>query len=168
MAVRRHLGLDPGLTCTGWGIIDVDGNRISHVANGEIAPPAKLPDADRLHRIYVDLGLMLARHRPDEAGVEAIFVSRNPGAALKLGMARGVALLAVAEAGVPLAEYAARLVKKSVVGTGAAEKSQVQAMVRRLLPGVAVEGGDAADALAVAICHAHHAASLRARERVAS
>ncbi|MSP82819.1 MAG: crossover junction endodeoxyribonuclease RuvC [Alphaproteobacteria bacterium] len=157
MAVSRHLGLDPGLICTGWGIIDVDGNRISHVANGEIAPPPKQDDALRLRSIYQGLGEVLASHRPDQAGVEAIFVSRNPGSALKLGMARGVAMLAVAAAGIPLSEYAARLVKKAVVGNGNAEKSQVQAMVRRLLPGVEIAGDDAADALAIAICHAHHA-----------
>jgi crossover junction endodeoxyribonuclease RuvC len=168
MGAARHLGLDPGLVCTGWGIIDVDGNRIRHVANGEIAPPPRLEDAERLRRIYRGLGEVLAAHRPEQAGVEAIFVSRNAGAALKLGMARGVAMLAVADAGVPIAEYAARLVKKAVVGNGGAEKEQVQAMVRRLLPGVAIAGDDAADALAVAICHAHHAATLRARVGAAS
>lgn len=155
----RHLGLDPGLVTTGWGVVDVDGTRLTHVANGEISPDPKLPMAERLAALRLGLAGVLAQHRPDRVAVEEAFVSRNPGTALKLGMARGMALLAAAEAGVPVAEYAARLVKKAVVGNGGAEKSQVQTMVRHLLPAVQLAGDDAADALAVAICHAHHAAT---------
>ena len=155
----RHLGMDPGLVTTGWGVVDVDGTRLTHVANGEIAPDPKLPMAERLAALRAGLAAVLAQHRPDRAAVEEAFVARNPGTALKLGMARGMALLAAAEAGVPVAEYAARLVKKAVVGNGGAEKAQVQTMVRHLLPAVRLAGDDAADALAVAICHAHHAAT---------
>jgi len=161
----RHLGMDPGLVTTGWGIVDVDGTRLTHVANGEIAPDPTLPMAERLAALRAGLAAVLALHRPDRCAVEEAFVARNPGTALKLGMARGMALLAAAEAGVPVAEYAARLVKKAVVGNGGAEKAQVQTMVRHLLPAVRLAGDDAADALAVAICHAHHAGT---EDRVAA
>ncbi|MEA3009735.1 MAG: crossover junction endodeoxyribonuclease RuvC [Sphingomonadales bacterium] len=153
------LGLDPGLGCTGWGVIRADGNRLSHLANGQIRtdPKAQLPA--RLVELHGRLLAVLAEHRPDRAAVEEVFVNDNPQSTLKLGQARGVVLLAAAS--VPVGEYAARLVKKAIVGTGAAEKAQVHAMVQRLLPGVKIAGADAADALAVAITHAHHLATAR-------
>ena len=155
----RLLGIDPGLRHTGWGIIDVDGNRLSHVANGVIDPPVTSSMANRLKFIFGALNEVLAEHRPATAAVEETFVNKNPDTTLKLGLARGAALLAPALAGLEVHEYATRLVKKSVVGTGRADKGQVGMMVAVLLPGVAVAGEDAADALAVAICHAHHAAT---------
>jgi crossover junction endodeoxyribonuclease RuvC len=156
----RVLGLDPGLRHTGWGVIDVDGNRLTHVADGVASAPTDLPIGERLVVLFRQLGEVLERFRPDEAAVEETFVNRNPASTLKLGVARGVVLLAPAERGVPVAEYSTNLVKKSVVGAGHAEKAQVQLMVRRLLPGCAVVKADAADALAVAICHAHHSATM--------
>jgi crossover junction endodeoxyribonuclease RuvC len=151
------LGIDPGLGTTGWGIIAAVGNRLSHIANGQIATDPKAPLAERL--VVLDAGLtdVIALHAPEAAAVEEVFVNANPQSTLKLGQARGVCLLAAARGGMPVAEYAARLVKKAVVGTGGAEKAQVQAMLKILLPGAKVSGPDAADALAVAICHAHHA-----------
>ena len=153
------LGLDPGLGCTGWGVIRAEGNRLRHLANGQIRtdPKAQLPA--RLVELHGRLLAVLAEHRPDRAAVEEVFVNDNPQSTLKLGQARGVVLLAAAC--VPVGEYAARLVKKAIVGTGAAEKAQVHAMVQRLLPGVKIAGTDAADALAVAITHAHHLATAR-------
>ncbi len=153
------LGLDPGLGTTGWGVIAADGNRLSHVANGQIRtdPKAQLPT--RLVELHNRLLAVLAEHRPDHAAVEEVFINDNPQSTLKLGQARGVVLLAAAT--VPVGEYAARLVKKAIVGTGGAEKAQVHAMVQRLLPGVKIAGADAADALAVAITHAHHLATAR-------
>ena len=157
----RVLGLDPGLRHTGWGVIDVAGNRLSHVADGVVHAPLNLPLADRLVALFRQLTEVLERFRPDEAAVEESFVNKNPASTLRLGVARGVVLLAPAERGVPVSEYSANLIKKSVVGAGHAEKQQVQMMVRRLLPGCAIAEPDAADALAVAICHAHHAATAR-------
>lgn len=158
----RVLGLDPGLRHTGWGVIDVAGNRLSHVADGVVHAPTDMALAERLVALFRQLNTVLERFRPDEAAVEETFVNRNPTSTLRLGVARGVALLAPAERGVPVAEYSANMVKKSVVGAGHAEKEQVQLMVRRLLPGCAIAEPDAADALAVAICHAHHAGTMRA------
>jgi crossover junction endodeoxyribonuclease RuvC len=158
----RVLGLDPGLRHTGWGVIDVAGNRLSHVADGVVHAPTDLPLAERLVVLFRQLTAVLERFHPDEAAVEESFVNKNAASTLKLGVARGVVLLAPAERGVPVAEYSANLIKKSVVGAGHAEKAQVQMMVRRLLPGCAIVEADAADALAVAICHAHHVATLRA------
>ena len=149
------LGLDPGLQATGWGVIAVDGNRLRHIANGCVKSRSNDPMAMRLVQIYDALEAVIALHRPDSAAVEETFVNANPQSTLKLGQARGVVLLVAAKCGLPVAEYAARLVKKAVVGTGAAEKRQVQDMVARLLPGVVFDGPDAADALAVAITHAH-------------
>jgi crossover junction endodeoxyribonuclease RuvC len=157
----RVLGLDPGLRHTGWGVIDVAGNRLSYVADGVVHAPTDLPLADRLVALFRQLINIIERFRPDEAAVEETFVNKNAASTLKLGVARGVVLLAPAERGLPVAEYSANLVKKSVVGAGHAEKAQVQMMVRRLLPGCAVATPDAADALAVAICHAHHAGTAR-------
>ena len=149
------LGLDPSLTCTGWGIIAKSGNRLAHVANGQVRtdPSASLPD--RLVALDRELTAVIMAHRPDCAAVEEVFVNKNPQSTLKLGHARGVVLLAAARAGLPIAEYATRLVKKAIVGTGGAEKAQVQAMLKVLLPAAKVTGADAADALAVAIAHAH-------------
>lgn len=152
----RVLGLDPGLRNTGWGIIDVAGNRLRHVADGTVRSSAKAPLHERLVELYDGLATVIEDFSPDEAAVEETFVNKNPTSTLKLGMARGVVLLVPAKAGLQVAEYGANHVKKSVVGAGHADKTQVQAMVRMLLPGVAFSSPDAADALAVAICHAHH------------
>lgn len=149
------LGLDPSLSCTGWGIVAKSGNRLSHVANGQIPTDPKLPLAERLVVLDRELAEVILAHRPDQAAVEEVFVNKNPQSTLKLGQARGVCLLAAAKAGLPVHEYATRLVKKAIVGTGGADKAQVQAMLGVLLPGVKLAGADAADALAVAICHAH-------------
>ncbi|MBV9826768.1 MAG: crossover junction endodeoxyribonuclease RuvC [Alphaproteobacteria bacterium] len=158
----RVLGLDPGLRHTGWGVIDIAGNRLSHVADGVVHAPVDLSLAERLVRLFRQLGDVLERFHPDEAAVEETFVNKNPSSTLKLGVARGVVLLAPAERGLPVSEYSANMVKKSVVGAGHAEKEQVQLMVRRLLPGCLIAQADAADALAVAICHAHHSRTLAA------
>jgi crossover junction endodeoxyribonuclease RuvC len=157
----RILGLDPGLRHTGWGIIDVAGNRLTHVADGVAHAAVDQPLAGRLSVLFRQILAVLERFRPDEAAVEETFVNKNPASTLKLGVARGVVLLAPAERGLPVAEYSANMVKKSVVGAGHADKAQVQLMVRRLLPGCAIAEADAADALAVAICHAHQAGTLR-------
>jgi crossover junction endodeoxyribonuclease RuvC len=155
----RLLGLDPGLRFTGWGVIDVDGNRLRHIGDGVIATDSTAPVPERLKILHDALLELLQRLRPDEAAVEETYVNRNGAATLKLGYARGVALLAPALAGVTVTEYGAKSVKKAVVGTGGADKDQVEMMVRRLLPGALIRRADAADALAVAICHAHHRAS---------
>ena len=149
------IGLDPGLGTTGWGIVAKSGSRLSHIANGQIKTDPKAPLAERLVTLDRELADVILAHRPDSGAVEEVFVNTNPQSTLKLGQARGVCLLALARAGMPVAEYATRLVKKALVGTGGAEKAQVQAMLRVLLPGVKLAGPDAADALAVAICHAH-------------
>jgi len=157
----RLIGFDPGLSATGWGVIEVDGNRLSHVANGTIRPPTDGSTGARLAVLYAALVRVIEAHAPHEAAVEETFVNRNPASALKLGHARGVVLLAPAAAGLSVAEYPANLIKKSLVGAGHADKHQVAEMVRRLLPGARLASADAADALAVAICHAHHAATRR-------
>jgi crossover junction endodeoxyribonuclease RuvC len=159
------IGLDPGLACTGWGVIAAEGNRLSHIANGQVRTDAKMALAERLVRLEAALGEVIGAHAPAEAAAEEIFLNENPQSTLKLGQARGVVLFAAARRGLPVAEYAARLVKKAVVGTGGAEKTQVHAMVQRLLPGVKIAGADAADALAVAIAHAHHLSSASALTR---
>jgi crossover junction endodeoxyribonuclease RuvC len=155
----RVLGLDPGLRHTGWGVIDVAGNRLTHVADGVVHAATDQPLAVRLVSLFRQITAVLELYCPDEAAVEETFVNRNPASTLKLGVARGVVLLAPAERGLPVAEYSANLVKKAVVGAGHAEKSQVQLMVGRLLSGCDRSEPDAADALAVAICHAQHAAA---------
>ena len=157
--MARLLGIDPGLRFTGWGLVEADGTRLRHIADGIIATDSAESVPERLRALHHALALLLAQHRPDEAALEETYVNRNGAATLKLGYARGVALLAPALAGIPVAEYAALAVKRAVVGTGAAEKQQVQEMARRLLPGARISRADAADALAVAICHAHHRAS---------
>ena len=155
------LGLDPSLSCTGWGLIRAEGNRLTHLANGQLTTDASEPLPRRLAHLATMLDAVIADHSPTTAAAEEIFVNKNPQSTLKLAQARGVVLMTAARAGLDVAEYAARLVKKAVVGTGAAEKAQVHAMVQRLLPGVKIAGPDAADALAVAITHAHHLASAR-------
>jgi crossover junction endodeoxyribonuclease RuvC len=155
----RLLGIDPGLRFTGWGLIDVEGNRLRHVGDGVIATDKADSVPDRLKMLHDALMVLLTLHRPNEAAVEETYVNRNGTATLKLGYARGVALLTPALAGVPVSEYAAKTVKMAVVGTGGADKAQVSMMVNRLLPGATLRRADAADALAVAICHAHHRSS---------
>jgi len=156
----RIIGLDPGLQHTGWGIIDQDGSRLSFVAAGRISSVASQPLAERLVEIHTGLVAVLDAHQPDTAAVEETFVNKNPTSTLKLGVARGVALLTPALHKLKVYEYPANLIKKSVVGAGHAGKEQVQMMVRVLLPASQVESPDAADALAVAICHAHHMGTL--------
>jgi crossover junction endodeoxyribonuclease RuvC len=155
------IGLDPGLGCTGWGIIAAEGNRLSHIANGQVRTDPKQALAARLVRLDEALGEVIAAHAPAEAAIEEVFLNENPQSTLKLGQARGVVLLAAARRGLAVGEYAARLVKKAVVGTGGADKAQIHFMVQRLLPGAKLAGADAADALAVAITHAHHLATAR-------
>jgi crossover junction endodeoxyribonuclease RuvC len=157
----KILGLDPGLGTTGWGLIEAEGNRLAHVANGQIKTDAGAPLPRRLAALADQLEQLIADRRPDAAAVEEVFVNKNPQSTLKLGQARGVVLMCAARAGIDVGEYSPTLVKKAVVGTGGAEKAQVHAMVSRLLPGVKIAGPDAADALAVAITHAHHLATAR-------
>ena len=156
----RIIGLDPGLQHTGWGIIDQDGSRLSFVAAGRISTVASRPLAERLVEIHTGLVAVIDAHQPDAAAVEETFVNKNPTSTLKLGVARGVALLTPALHKLEVFEYPANLIKKSVVGAGHAGKEQVQMMVRVLLPASQAESPDAADALAVAICHAHHMGTL--------
>lgn len=158
----KLIGLDPGLGCTGWGVVSAEGSRLSHIANGQIRTDAKAPIAERLVALAEGLRAVLEDHAPDAAAIEEVFVNTNAQSTLKLGQARGALMLVLAEAGLPVGEYAARLVKKAVVGTGGADKKQIQAMVKVLLPGAEIAGADAADALAVAIAHSHHRASARA------
>lgn len=157
----RLLGLDPGLQHTGWGVIEADGSRLSFVACGVVNSTSTLPLAERLVQLHDGLREILDLHQPAEAAVEETFVNKNPVSTLKLGVARGVVLLTPALFGLKVAEYPANLIKKSVVGAGHAQKEQVQMMVRVLLPACSTESPDAADALAVAICHAHHRATLK-------
>jgi crossover junction endodeoxyribonuclease RuvC len=158
----RILGLDPGLGTTGWGLIEAEGNRLAHIANGQLKTDSAEPLPKRLSHLATQLDALIADHAPASAAVEEVFVNKNPQSTLKLGQARGVVIMVAARAGIDVGEYAARLVKKAVVGNGNAEKVQVHAMVARLLPGAKIAGPDAADALAVAITHAHHLASARA------
>lgn len=156
----RILGLDPGLRRTGWGVIEAQGNRLRHLANGTLATDERQDLPERLLALQRGLEEVIAAHRPDAAAVEETLANRNPASTLKLGMARGVALLVPAGAGLSVAQYLPMIVKKSVVGTGHAAKEQVAMMVARLLPGCDLASADAADALAVAICHAHRSATL--------
>ena len=155
----RLLGLDPGLRNTGWGIIEVSGNRLTAVADGVVRSDERRDLAQRLVQLYDGVAAVIRDHAPDEAAVEETFVNMNPSSTLKLGQARGVVLLAPARAGLAVAEYSPALVKKALVGTGRAAKEQIGLMVRLLLPGCLAATADAADALAVAICHAHHRAT---------
>jgi crossover junction endodeoxyribonuclease RuvC len=151
----RILGLDPGLRRTGWGVVAVEGARLTHVAHGVIAPDTDAPFADRLLHLFEAIGEVIAAHGPHEAAVEETFMNNNAASALKLGHARACALLAPAQAGLTVAEYGNSVIKKAVVGTGAADKGQVGFMIARLLPTAGKTTADAADALAVAIAHAH-------------
>lgn len=157
----RIIGLDPGLRATGWGVILAEGNRLRHLGHGTIRTNPDEDLAYRLRQVHDALTAVLAEWQPQTAAVEETFVNKNPSSTLKLGQVRGVILLAPAQIGLPVAEYAPNAVKKAVVGVGHAEKEQIHAMVRRLLPGIEVKGADEADALAVAICHAHNAQTAR-------
>ena len=149
------LGLDPSLSCTGWGVVRAQGSRLTHIANGQVKTSSKAPMAERLSLLHASITEVIAAHAPDRAACEEVFVNENPQSTLKLSQARGAVLAACGGAGLPVSEHAARLVKKAVVGTGGADKSQVAAMVKVLMPGVRIAGADAADALAVAIAAAH-------------
>jgi crossover junction endodeoxyribonuclease RuvC len=153
----RLLGLDPGLRRTGWGVIDVDGNRLIHIGNGVICSTSELKLAERLVELHTGVLALVNKFQPDEVAAEETFVNKNPESTLKLGIARGAVLLAPALSGLSVTEYAPNRVKKSVVGAGHANKDQVQIMVSKILPKVILANEDAADALAVAICHAHYA-----------
>jgi crossover junction endodeoxyribonuclease RuvC len=155
----RIIGLDPGLRHAGWGIIDSIGNNLVYIADGVVRADPELPLAERLHFIHLSLTRIVAEFGPAEAAIEETFVSKDARATLKLGQARGVTMLVPAAAGIPIAEYAPNQVKKSVVGVGHAGKEQIHHMVKVLLPKARVSSADAADALAVAICHAHHRSS---------
>ncbi|MFT4097384.1 MAG: crossover junction endodeoxyribonuclease RuvC [Rhodoblastus sp.] len=163
----RILGIDPGLRNTGWGVIEAEGSRLSFVACGALHSDAALSLAERLRQLHEGLAAVICAHAPHEAAVEETFVNRDPQSALKLGQARGIALLAPAVAGLPVAEYAANLIKKTVVGAGHAEKTQVAMMVRVLLPKCDLKSADAADALATAICHAQHRGARALAKRIA-
>jgi len=151
----RILGLDPGLRRTGWGVVAIEGSRLTHIAHGLIAPDAALPLAGRLLALFEAVSAIIALHRPHEAAVEETFMTANGSSTLKLGHARAAVMIAPAHAGLPVAEYAAKVVKKAVVGTGSADKTQVAFMIARLLPTAGGPTADAADALAVAVAHAH-------------
>lgn len=153
----RVLGIDPGLRRTGWGVIEAEGNRLIHIANGVIGTDSSEDLAPRLVTLFDALTDVVLTHAPDCAAVEETLSNQNPHSTLKLGMARGVALLVPSRRGIPVAQYLPNVVKKSVVGNGHADKAQVQMMVQRLLPGVQLANADAADALAIAICHGHFA-----------
>ena len=161
----RLLGLDPGLQRTGWGVIETAGSRLRYVAAGVVVTDPEDALALRLDALYRGLKEVVAGHAPDLAAVEETVINRNAGSSLKLGQARGVVVLAAAHAGLAVTEYASKTVKRAVVGTGAADKRQVAMMVRVLLPASGRVSGDAADALAVALCHAHHRAG---QQRLAS
>jgi crossover junction endodeoxyribonuclease RuvC len=164
----RIIGIDPGLRRTGWGVIECDGNRLVYVGCGMIAPKDSLEMAERLLAIHRGLATVLAEYAPREAAVEQTFVNKDGASTLKLGQARGVAMLAPALAGISVAEYAPTLIKKSVVGAGHADKTQIQMMLKVLLPKASFASADAADALAIAITHAHHRRSIAIRAKVAA
>ena len=155
----RLIGLDPGLRITGWGVIEAEGNRLRHVAHGIVCSDDTNALAQRLCQLFDGISAVIGEWQPAEAAIEETFVNKNPDSTLKLGQARGAVLMAPARLGLRVAEYATNQVKKSVVGVGHADKRQVADMVRRLLPGIDATA-DAADALAVAICHAHNCATL--------
>jgi len=167
-SVVRIIGIDPGLQRTGWGVIESVGNRLSFVACGTVTSTASDELAGRLVELHDGLAAVVAAHAPDEAAVEHTFVNTNPTSTLKLGQARGIALLVPARAGLSVAEYAPNAVKKAIVGAGHADKDQIQHMVRILLPKAVWKGADAADALAIAICHAHHRQTLGRALRIAA
>ena len=159
----RIIGLDPGLRRTGWGVVESQGNALRFVASGTVTSDEKDSLAARLCQLHDGIVAILSQYDPDEAAVEQTFVNANPSSTLKLGQARGIAMLVPARAGLRVAEYAPNAVKKSVIGVGHGDKAQIRMMVRVLLPKATFEGDDAADALAVAICHAHHRQSAAYR-----
>ncbi len=156
----RILGIDPGLRCTGWGVVESDGNRLIYVACGSVETNERAELCERLVSIHAGLRKVIEEFSPDEAAVEHTFVNTNASATLKLGQARGVAMLVPAQAGLSVAEYAPNLVKKSIVGAGHGDKAQIRMMIGVLLPKAEPESEDAADALAIAVTHAHHRQSL--------
>jgi crossover junction endodeoxyribonuclease RuvC len=162
----RILGIDPGLRRTGWGVVVIEGNRLSFLACGSVATDDKATLAARLLAIHDGLRRVVDDHGPDEAAVEATFVNKDAAATLKLGQARGIAMLVPAIAGLPVAEYAPNLVKKTIVGAGHSEKVQIRMMVKVLLPKADPQSDDAADALAIAVCHAHHRQSAALGTRI--
>jgi crossover junction endodeoxyribonuclease RuvC len=164
-SIRLIIGIDPGLRHTGWGIVAQDGNRLSFVGAGRVSPPSELPMASRLCLLAEGLKDILAKHGPTDSAIEETFVNKNAASALKLGQARGAAMLTLAQAGLDVAEYAANRIKQSISGYGHADKNQIQTLIGMLLPGSGKLAADAADALAVAITHAHHrdVAALRVR-----
>jgi crossover junction endodeoxyribonuclease RuvC len=153
-AAIRIIGIDPGLRTMGWGVIEANGGRIAYVASGAVRSSGRKVLSERLRELHLGLAAIIREHEPKEAAVEETYVNRDPQSALKLGQARGIALAVPALAGLPVAEYAANLIKKTVTGSGHAEKAQIALMVRNLLPGSGAQGADAADALAAAITHA--------------
>jgi crossover junction endodeoxyribonuclease RuvC len=163
--IRLIIGIDPGLTHTGWGVVAQDGNRLSFVAAGRISPLASLPMAARLCLIAEGLKQVMAEYEPADAAIEETFVNKNAASALKLGQARGAAMLTLAQGGLDVSEYSANRIKQTISGYGHADKAQIQAMINMLLPGCGKIAADAADALAVAITHAHHVGSPRLRVR---
>ena len=163
----RIIGIDPGLRRTGWGVIETEGNRLVFIGCGSVEPPDDLPLASRLLAIHEGLAAVLGDFRPAEAAVEQTFVNKDGGATLKLGQARGVAMLAPAMFGISVAEYAPNQVKKTVVGAGHADKNQIMVMLKILLPKAEPKSPDAADALAIAVTHAHHRRNTTLRLRVA-
>jgi crossover junction endodeoxyribonuclease RuvC len=162
-AAIRIIGIDPGLRRTGWGIVETLGNSLRFVAAGTVTSDDKADLAQRLCQLHDGIGAVLIEHAPDEAAVEQTFVNTNAASTLKLGQARGIAMLVPARAGLVVAEYAPNAVKKAVIGVGHGDKKQVQMMLRVLMPKAVFDGDDAADALAIAICHAHHRQSLARR-----
>jgi crossover junction endodeoxyribonuclease RuvC len=156
----RILGIDPGLRRTGWGMVAVDGNRLVFLACGSLTTDDKATLAERLRELHDGLTHVVTKHVPDEAAVEATFVNKDPVSTLKLGQARGIAMLVPAIAGLPVSEYAPNLVKKTIVGAGHGEKAQIRMMIGVLLPKADPKSYDAADALAIAVCHAHHRQSV--------
>jgi len=163
--IRLILGIDPGLGHTGWGVIAQDGNRLSFIAAGRISPDTKLAMAERLCVLAEGVVAAVGKYRPHEAAIEETFVNKNALSALKLGQARGAAMLTLAQAGLSVAEYASNSIKQSVTGYGHADKRQIQVMIGVLLPGSGKLAADAADALAVAVTHAHHTPQTRAKVR---
>lgn len=166
-SVIRIIGIDPGLRRTGWGIIDTLGNSMRFVASGTVTSDDKADLASRLCQLHDGLADVLHLHKPDQAAVEQTFVNKDATATLKLGQARGIAMLVPARAGLPVSEYAPNAVKKAVIGVGHGEKQQIHMMIKVLMPKAQFQGNDAADALAIAICHAHHSGGSLARLKLA-
>ena len=157
----KLLGIDPGLRNTGWGVIETDGNRLAYVGDGVVTSDPSLSLAERLVQLHDGLLTVIERFQPKEAAVEETFVNVNPSSTLKLGQARGIALFVPSKSGLRVSEYSPNLIKKSLVGSGHASKEQVQMMINTLLPGCDFQTADSADALAIAICHAHHRKSSK-------